>query len=99
MAAVRLPSEPSMKPLSMPRCSTGSLKSWLARRGSRAPAGRLKVIPLWTGGGEFVFALEGFEDEPVVPGGEVLYGGDAVRERVVDGELEGAAAGVGGGRW
>jgi len=53
--------------------------------------------PLGDAKGEFVLALHLFEDEEVVPVGEVLYGGDSVGEGVVDGELEGAATGGGVG--
>ena len=60
--------------------------------------GKVEVDPLVDAEWEFVFVLEAFEDEPVVPGGEVLDGGDAVGECVLDGELEGFAAGVVAGR-
>ena len=70
----------------------GSLKSWLARRVSRIADGKVEVDPLVDAERQFVFVLEAFEDEPVVPGGEVLDGGDAVGERVLDGELESPAA-------
>ncbi len=56
--------------------------------------GEVEVDPLGDAEGEFVFVLELFVDEPVVPGGEVLDGGDAVGEGVGDGELEGLFAGV-----
>ena len=49
--------------------------------------GEVEVDPLVDAEGEFVFVLEAFEDEPVVPVGEVLHGGDAVGECVADGEL------------
>ena len=41
---------------------------------------------------EFVVVFEVFEDEEVVPVGEVLDGGDAVGEGVGDGDFEGLAA-------
>ena len=58
----------------------------------------VEVDPLVDAEREFVFAFEAFEDEPVVPCREVLHGGDAVSERVLDGELEGLAAHVIAGR-
>ena len=57
--------------------------------------GEGEIDPLSDADGELVFALKRFEDEPIVPVGEVLNGGDAVRECIVDGEQESLAARVG----
>ncbi len=58
----------------------------------------VEVDPLGDAKGEFAGVLEFFEDEPVVPGGVVLDGGDAVGESILDREFEGFAACFGGGR-
>ncbi len=61
--------------------------------------GEVEVEPLGDAEVEGAGVFHGLEREPVVPVGEVLNGGDAVRERVGDGEVEGFAADVGrGGR-
>ena len=48
---------------------------------------------------KLAFFLHLLEDEEVIPVAEVLHAGDAVRERVVDGEFVAFAAffGLGGG--
>ncbi len=61
--------------------------------------GEVEVEPLGDAEVELVAVLHGFEDEPVLPLGEVLDRGDAVGEGVGDGEVEGFAAGFGSWRW
>jgi len=57
--------------------------------------GQVEVEPLGDAEVEAVVALHGFEGEPVVPVAEILHAGDAVRERVDDGDVEGFAAHLG----
>ncbi len=76
----------------MPRWSSGIVEVVAGAARFEIADGKVEVDPLVDAERQFVFVLEAFEDEPVVPGGEVLDGGDAVGERVLDGELESLAA-------
>ena len=61
--------------------------------------GQVEVDPFGNTKGELAGMLHRFEDQPVVPGAEVLDGGDSVSEGVADRELQCFGPGVGIGRW
>jgi hypothetical protein len=98
MAAVREPSEPSMKPLRKPVWSMGSLASWWARiliqigsgalKGSHSEMRRLS-LPSFSNSSK---------TRKILPVAEVLHAGDAVGEGVGDGQFVAAAALVVAGR-
>ncbi len=98
MAAVREPSEPSMKPLRKPVWSMGSLRSWWARILMSSGSGVFEGQPFGDAELEVAFFFQFFVDEEILPVAEVLHAGDAVGERVGDGELVALAAFVGRGR-
>ena len=82
---MREPSEPSMKPFSMPMWSSGSFGVAGAAFFEDRRAGRSKASHSVTRRWSLPVSSRSIEDEEVFPVGEVLDGGDAVGEGVGDG--------------
>ncbi len=61
--------------------------SWCARIFFRSIERVLEWQPFADAKVEIAFLLHLFEDKEVIPGAEVLYAGDTVRQRVIDGEF------------
>ncbi len=98
MAAVREPSEPSMKPFNIPVCSMGSFMVVVGAHGLQFVERCIEGQPLRDAQVELALFFHLLEDQKILPVAEVLHAGDAVREGVGDGQLVAAAALVVAGR-